>query len=282
MIEIVHPGALATIQDLGRYNLAHQAVSAGGAADPLSLMLGNRLVGNEPDAAGLEMTLRGATLRFDADATIALTGAPFESALALWQAHAIKAGQTLRIGSASVGIRCYLAAAGGVHGPANQPLRSGDRLVIGEPHQRRPRAIDPDWIPRFNHQPVRLRVTPGAQFDRFPDAVTQLSAHQYAVSSDSNRMGIRLEGQPLTSQGSTQLITEGVPLGAIQVPDSGQPIILFVDQQTTGGYAKIASVISRDLHKLGQLRPRDRVRFEFVTLEEARRLYREWHLELFD
>ena len=287
MIEVVNPGALSTVQNLGQFHEAHHAVSAGGAADPAALILGNRLVGNEPDAAALEMTMRGATLRFHLDTTIALTGAPFEAnldnqPLAHWQAHAVRAGQTLRLYSSSVGIRCYLAVAGGLRHPVNVALRATDRLSLGLP-QRWPRAVAPEWIPKLGEQPVRLRITPGAQIDRFWAATRGLlTLAEYEVSPDSNRRGIRLEGPKLQASDTSELITEGVSVGAIQVPASGQPIILFVDQQTTGGYAKIASVISRDLHLLGQLRPRDRVRFEFVTLEEAKRLYREWHHDLFD
>lgn len=287
MIEIVNPGALATLQNLGQYHEAHHAVSAGGAADPLSLILGNRIVGNDPDAAGIEMTMRGATLRFNVEATIALTGAPFEANLDIqpvpyWQAQAVKPGQQLRIYSSSLGIRCYLTVAGGLRGPVNVPLRATDRLSFGAT-QRWPRAVPPEWLPKLGEQPVLLRITPSTQIDRFWAATRGLlTLSEYEVSADSNRRGIRLEGPKLQAANHAELITEGVPLGAIQVPASGQPIILFVDQQTTGGYAKIATVISRDLHKLGQLRPRDRVRFEFVTLEEAKRLYREWHHDLFD
>ena len=287
MIEILNPGALATLQNLGQYQEAHHAVSAGGAADALSLILGNRLVGNAPDAVGIEMTMRGATLRFNVDATFALTGAPFEATLdgqpvPHWQGQAVRAGQQLRLYASPVGIRCYLTVAGGLRGPVNVPLRATDRIQIGAVRHE-PRALPPAWLPRFDEQPVLLRITPGAQIDRFWAATRGvLTLSEYEVTADSNRRGIRLEGPKLRAAESSELITEGVPLGAIQVPASGQPIILFVDQQTTGGYAKIANVILRDVHKLGQLRPRDRVRFEFVTLEEAKRLYREWHHDLFD
>jgi len=278
---------LTTIQDLGRFGWAHQGVSASGAADPLALRAGNLLVGNAENAAGMEMTLIGAEIAFEHDAVIALTGSDFGAGLPLWQPVAMRAGQTLHCRATESGARCYLCVRGGiaaskimgsasVHvmtGVGGRPLQKGDVLAIGSEAVRRPRSaarFPEPWQPRFT-----LRATEGPQADSFAG---QLFEAEYTVSEESNRMGLRLRGPTMPSP-SGQMITEGVALGAVQVPPDGQPIILFVEHQTTGGYPKPANVISADFWKLGQLRPRDQVRFESVTIERALELLRgqeEW------
>ena len=181
------------------------------------------------------------------------------------------------------GARCYLCVRGGIDVPpvlgsrsthlltgmgghCGRALRRGDVLPIGGEAIRRPRAgrVEPPAL-----APV-LRVTPGAQADWFPAGLEG----EYEVTEEADRMGLRLRG-PALPQPMREMITEGVPLGAVQVPPGGQPIILFVEHQTTGGYPKIANVISADLRAVGQLRPRDRVRFEQVTLDRALALLRE-------
>jgi antagonist of KipI len=278
---------LTTIQDLGRFGWAHQGVSASGAADPLALRAGNLLVGNAENAAALEMTLMGAEIAFEQDAVIALTGSDFGAGLPLWRPVEMRAGQILHCRATESGARCYLCVRGGiaaskimgsasVHvmtGVGGRPLRKGDVLAIASEAVRRPRSaarFPEQWQPRFT-----LRATEGPQADSFAG---QLFEAEYTVSEESNRMGLRLRGPAMPSP-SGQMITEGVALGAVQVPPDGQPIILFVEHQTTGGYPKPANVISADFWKLGQLRPRDTVRFESVTIERALELLRgqeEW------
>jgi antagonist of KipI len=274
---------LTTVQDLGRFGWAHEGVSASGAADPLALRAGNLLVGNAENAAALEMTLLGAEIAFDDDAVIALTGSDFGAGLPLWQPVEMHAGQTLHCRATESGARCYLCVRGGVAAPktmgsasvhvmtgvGGRPLRKGDELDIGSESVRRPRAparFPEHWQPRS-----ALRATPGPQADSFAG---QLFEGEYTVSEESNRMGLRLRGPAIPSPPG-QMITEGVALGAVQVPPDGQPIVLFVEHQTTGGYPKPANVISADFWKLGQLRPRDTVRFESVTMEQALELLRE-------
>jgi len=271
------------VQDLGRFGWAHFGISASGAADPLALRAGNLLVGNAENAPALEMTLTGGEFLFEGDAVVALTGSDFGAGLPMWTAVPIKSGQKLRCGPSTSGARGYVAVRGGldvpramgsasVHvmtGVGGKPLRRGDVLAIGSDSVRRPRAAARN-APRHTPQ-TSLRVTPGPQASWFEGS---LHDHAYTVSEESNRMGIRLKGLALTSP-SGHMITEGVPLGAIQVPPDGQPIILFVEHQTTGGYPKPANVISADFWKLGQLRPRDEVRFERVTMEGAVELLRE-------
>jgi antagonist of KipI len=293
VIHVQSPGLLTTVQDLGREGFGPLGVSASGAADPVSLRLGNRLVGNAEGAAALEMTLLGGTFLFPQGAIIALTGSDFGatldgSPLALWTSVEVKSGQTLRAGSTRSGARCYLCVQGGIivkpflgsasthllsglGGLQGRALRKGDVLGTGPAaasFQRK--SITPQAL-RYLSPRKGLRVTPGPQSDWFPESSQQLFFKSaYHVAEESNRMGLRLEGQHVAQRSSGEMITEGVSIGAVQITAGGLPIILFVEQQTTGGYAKIANVISADLHSLGQLRPRDEIRFEQVDWETAR------------
>jgi len=277
MIRVLAPGPLTTVQDLGRHGYAHLGVSASGAADALSLRAANRLVGNHENAPALEMTLAGGAFEFEPPAVVALTGAAFEADLAMWRAAEVRA---LRVGPSRDGARCYLAVRGGIDVPlvmgsasthvvtglGGRPLRKGDTLHVGGAVVSKPcRAAA---VPPARGGP--LRVTPGPQAGWFSDA---LYRHQYLVTEASDRMGLRLKGPPLEAH-EGHMLTEGVPLGAVQVPPDGQPIILFVEHQTTGGYPKIANLIGADLHAAGQLRPRDIVVFEAVDFERALELWR--------
>jgi antagonist of KipI len=297
-IQVQTPGLLTTVQDLGREGFGPLGVSPSGAADPISLRLGNRLVGNAEGSAGLEMTLLGGTFVFPQGAVIALTGSDFGATLDgapvdLWTSMETKAGQTLRVGSTRSGARCYLCVQGGIvvkpflgsasthllsglGGYEGRVLRKGDVLQIGPTTAPfRKNTVAPLALERLSPRKV-LRVTPGPQRDSFPEASLQrFYASAYRVAEESNRMGLRLEGRPIAQHSSGEMITEGVSLGAVQITAGGLPIILFVEQQTTGGYAKIANVISADLHSLGQLRPRDEIRFEQVDWETARFLLME-------
>ena len=280
-IRVLSPGMQTTVQDIGRFGWAQFGVSASGAADPLALRAANLLAGNAENAAALEMTLVGAALEFDEAATIAVTGSDFGAGVPLWTAVDVAAGQSLRFGPTRGGARMYLAVRGGlavprvmgsasthvVTGVGGRPLRAGDVLAIGNDVVRRARAGS---APPFATEGP-LRVTAGPQADRFGG---ELYAAPYTVSEESNRMGLRLRGAAIPSPAGGML-TEGVPLGAVQVPPDGQPIILFVEHQTTGGYPKPANVISADFWRLGQLRPRDTVTFQQVGMAQAVELLRE-------
>lgn len=285
------PGFLTTVQDLGRFGWAHYGISASGAADPFAFRAANLLVGNAENAPALEMTLTGGEFVFEQPATVAVAGSDFTSPVPLWQAVEIAAGAVLRFGPARTGARCYLAIRGGfdvplvmgsasVHvmtGVGGRPLRKGDVLAAGDAAVRRPR-------PAVRHAPAysgggELRVTPGPQAHLFGG---ELYAAEYTVSEESNRMGIRLRGEALPAPAGG-MISEGVALGAVQVPPDGQPIVLFVEHQTSGGYPKPANVVSADFRVLGQLRPRDHVTFRGITMESAELLLREqeqWLLRL--
>ena len=298
VIRVMEPGLFTTVQDLGREGFGPMGVSPSGAADAVSLRIGNRLVGNADGAAGLEMTLLGGTFEFPEGAVVALAGSDFGATLdgkpaELWATFETKPGQVLKLGPTRTGARCYLCVRGGIEvkaflgsasthvlsalgGHEGRALRKGDVLKLGAANGRaRKRRLSARGLQEMQPRRV-LRVTPGPQSDWFPEAAQRLFyAGRYVVAEESNRMGIRLKSEAVLDTPGGKMISEGVSLGAIQIPEGGQPIILFVEQQTTGGYPKIANVISADFHSLGQLRPRDEVRFERVDWETARSLLRE-------
>ena len=290
-IRVLKPGFFTTVQDLGRYGYAHLGISPAGAADRLSLRIANQLVGNAENAPGLEMTLLGAILKFAEDAVIAVTGAACECKLGshdvpVATAVEVSSGAVLSCGSMSSGARSYLAIQGGIDVPRimgsasthvsahfggvdGRRLQSDDVLQIGVRGGLRMQSLRPGALDLLQSGGP-LRVTRGAQQEWFgPESFATLFSSAYVVTEQSDRAGLRLNGGTLRPHEQSQLLTDGIPLGAIQVPHDGQPIILFVDQQTTGGYPKITNVIAADLHRVGQLRPRDEVRFAEVSIAEA-------------
>jgi antagonist of KipI len=289
------PGLFTTVQDLGREGFGPMGVSCSGAADRIALGLGNRLVGNPANTAALEMTLLGGTFLFSEDAVLALTGSDFGATLDhvpidLWTSFEARPGQALRLGPTRSGARGYLCVQGGIAvelflgsasthilsglgGFEGRALRKGDVLSIANAsHPYRRRTVAPDILLRLSPRKI-LRCTPGPQSDRFPESSQRIFYDNiFLVSEESNRMGLRLEGPSIPASSGVPVITEGVSLGAIQVPNGGSPIILFVEQQTTGGYPKIGNVISADMSSVGQLRPRDNIHFERVSFASARSL----------
>jgi biotin-dependent carboxylase-like uncharacterized protein len=271
-------GPLTTVQDLGRPGWAHLGVPHAGALDAPSAALVNRLVGNGPDAALLETTLGGATVRTTTAMTVAVAGAecevrvdgrsrPFAAALA------VNADQVVEVGPARSGVRSYLAVAGGVTvepvlgsrstdtlagiGPA--ALRDGDLLPVG-PASGVPSAAEAHLV-RRTAAPVVLRFRPGPRVDRFaPDACAVLGRAVYSVDARSNRVGLRLDGEPVPRD-AAEVPTEGIVLGAVQVPPSGLPLVFLADHPTTGGYPVLGTVALADLPACAQLRPGQQVRF---------------------
>jgi antagonist of KipI len=294
-IHVEAPGLFTTVQDLGRPGYGKLGVSASGAADPIALRLGNRLVGNPENTGALEMTLLGGTFAFSEDTIVAITGSDFAPTLdgapaPLWTSFHVAANQRLQIGSTQTGARCYLCIQGGIvvktflgsasthvlsslGGLNGRALRKGDILRIGPSLPNcSPMKIAPYVIEALAVR-KNLRVTDGPQRERFAGSSNELFfTSKYRVTEEANRMGLRLEGAAIATNSPEPMITEGVSLGAIQIPPGGQPIILFVEQQTTGGYPKIANIISADIASVGQLRPRDEVHFERVSIDQARRL----------
>ncbi len=298
IVEVLAPGALTTIQDLGRPGWAHIGVPRSGAADRPALRLANQLVGNLDGAAVLETTLAGPRLRFDGPAVVALTGAPVrarvrDGAVPMNAAFELAAGDELKVGNASSGLRTYIAIRGGVDvphvlgsaatdvltglGPAR--LARGDLLATGglTPATGGPamatggvtgggRAI---WPPAPQPPPsgelpnsVVLHVIVGPRSDWFTaDSIERLFHAPFTVDQASNRIGLRLQGPQLERSRADELLSEGLVPGAIQVPADGKPILLLVDHPTTGGYPVIAVVRSQDLPLAAQLRPGHEVRF---------------------
>jgi len=294
-LDIQFPGLFTTVQDLGRTGYGPLWVSASGAADSTALRVANILVGNREGSPALEMTLRGGQFLFPEGALVAFGGSDFSVAvegqpIALWTTNEVLCGQCLTCGGSRTGARCYLCVRGGVCVPmvlgsastdvlcgmggfGGRVLRRGDRLEIGPEPVLPPRSsLNPDLRHLLGGRQV-FRVTDGPQCEWFTPATADIFYNStYSVTSDANRMGIRLAGPQLSPKFSCELITEGVSLGSIQITGSGQPVILFVEQQTTGGYPKIANVIAADLPALGQLKPGDQIRFQRVDVREAREL----------
>lgn len=297
-LQILSPGFQTTIQDAGRFGFAHLGVSPGGAADMLAFRLGNLLAHNSENAAALEMTLVGGAFLFECESFIALTGAECDAALdevaiPCRSSLRVKAGQTLRCGAMKNGARTYLCIHRGISiapvmnsaathlqtrigGMQGRALKKGDALALSPLPQSAPlqsRRL-PSATQNYLLEKNLLRVTPGPQANFFPpSAFALLTSTPYLVTESSNRVGLRLRGAALARQDQREMITEGISCGAVQAPADGQPIILFVEHPTTGGYPKIAHVIAADLPRVGQLRPRDEARFQLVSAEEARGLY---------
>ena len=292
-LEVLRAGLQSTVQDQGRFGYAHLGVSASGAADNFSLIIGNILVGNPKHYAGIEMTIIGDKYRFKSDSYIALTGSEFEAELdnnsiPFWKRLLIKKGQILDIRSTKNGARCYLCVAGGINikdvmGAKTTHLTSG----IGGLHGRILKKLDElDFgllddsikpIQNLNDSITTdtkiIKVTKGVQWSWFDkNQKNKLFQHQYQVEELSNRMGLRLFGNAIKTNRENEITTAGISLGSIQIPGGGQPIISFVEHQTTGGYPIIANVISADIRKVGQLKAGDCFQFELISLGSAEKL----------
>lgn len=292
MIEIITPGILTTVQDFGRVGVMKNGFTQNGAMDRYSMTVANRLCGNCDSAPVLEMTVLGVTARFTQDTVICVSGADFgakinDKPIKRNKAYKINNGDILSMGAAKSGMRAYLAVAGGIVGEYvfgsastnlkfafgghfGKKLQSGDVLSIGT--GAFPLGEIDKWeISESEYsKDAQLRVVLGPQNEMFTDEDIRLFLSQeYEVTAQSDRMGIRLSGEPLKSKNGMDIISDGIVFGSVQVPNSGEPIILMADHQTTGGYAKIATVISVDLPRASQLSVGNTVRFKSVTVEEA-------------
>lgn len=279
VIEVLDPGLFSIIEDLGRTGLVDVGVGRSGAADLDSFRLVNRLVGNAESAATIEFIMGDVKFRFHRPATIALAGAPAEVSVgprggAFNTPMMARSGDVLRIGRPTIGLRSYLAIRGGIGVPPVLGSRSWDTLAeIGPPPLRRgdtlPVADDAAGYPNVDVAAVgplptqpSLRVLAGPRADWFDEsALDQLFQRPYAVSSHSNRIGIRLEGALLSTAVKGELPPEGLVPGALQVPPSGQPVLFLADHPMTGGYPVIGVVATPDIPLAAQLRPGDTVRF---------------------
>jgi biotin-dependent carboxylase-like uncharacterized protein len=278
-LTVLDPGPLTTVQDLGRRGFAHLGVPRSGAVDQEAARYANRLVGNADEAAVLETTFGGITLRVTGPTTVAVTGAPASVTVdgrprSFAEPVPLTAGQTLVVGVALSGLRSYVAFSGGVDAPRVLGSRSTDTLSgLGPPHLAAgthlpvgratgsAHGVDVPLVLRHPDR-VRLRVVPGPRLDWFEeDALDRLFSSAYTVSTDSNRVGVRLQGHALPRRKARELPSEGLVLGAIQVPASGRPLVFLNDHPTTGGYPVVGVVAPGDLGICAQLRPGTEVRF---------------------
>ena len=299
-LEILEPGLLTTVQDLGRYGYQRYGVPVSGAMDGFALRAANLLVGDDVGAAGLEMTVLGPKIRFLTETWIAVTGADLTAnldgePLPRWQTLPVSKGSVLSFHGARDGVRSYLAVAGGLDVPEvmgsrstylpgafggleGRALKAGDALLTSalapgaEMVERR--------LPRGAKQPAYgrehdIRVVLGPQDGAFtPGGVSTFLNSSYSVSIHSDRMGYQLEGPAVEHLSGADIVSDGTPLGAVQVPGDGRPIILLADRGTTGGYAKIATVIAADMSEMAQTMPGDTLAFRAISIDEARALLR--------
>jgi len=307
---LIRAGFLTSVQDLGRAGFRQFGVTTSGALDSFALRVANLLVGNDEGAAGLEIILGGLQLRFEDERIVAWCGGEFDVRIgsqALLAGHVahLQAGDELKFGRAQIGCRCWLAISGGIDVPVvlgsrstdlranfggleGRALRDGDQLSLGEFRQSETAAVAKisswtaphDWASPATRHPS-LRFVRGVDWNRLNDVTIQrFTQHQFTVSPDSDRMGVRFDGPELKREDETDLISEAVAPGTIQVPPSGKPILLLGDCQTIGGYPKIAHVITVDLGIAAQLRAGDGVRFFEVSLQDADRLLMERQRDL--
>jgi len=298
--EVLESGILTTIQDLGRYGFSQFGVPPSGALDIFSLRVSNLLVGNEEEA-GLEITLMGLRIRALKEVVIAITGGALSPTLngepvEMWRTHLLVQDDVIAFKKVSAGCRAYLSAGGGFVVPKimgssstylsgkfggleGRSLRRGDILYTSNSSSSFDKLglrFPSDWIPSLEKE-VLLRVIPGPQDHHFTERGFQtLTSSSYEVTPQCDRMGIRLEGPRIERRPDAEesIISEGLISGAIQVPGDGKPIIILTEL-VTGGYTKIATIISTDLPRVAQLKPGDRVKFKRISIEEAHHLLKE-------
>lgn len=297
-MEILNPGVLTSVQDAGRFGRQRFGMSPAGAMDSYSMTLANILVGNPRNTGVLECTLAGPTIRFDANCIAAVTGADMAPTLngkpvAMGEALEVPAGSTLKLGAAKNGCRTYIAVAGeldlpkidgsqstllrsGIGGYEGRKLKAGDVIGICPPiSDVRNIPIRKLFEPQHFVDEVTVRVILGPQEDRFTEAGLKTFLSQtYTVSAKSDRMASRLEGAKVEHITDANIISDGIPMGAVQVPGSGEPMIMMSEHQGSGGYTKIANVISVDIPLVAQCGPGKRIRFRAVSVQEAQALYR--------
>lgn len=292
-ITVLNPGLLTTVQDMGRIGYQQFGVSVSGVMDPRATSIANILVGNHEGEAVLECTMLGPQLRFDAANCIAITGGDLGPTLdgkpiPNYCTVSVEAGQVLRFTGPKTGCRAFIAFAGGLDIPVvmgsrstymkakiggleGRKLAKDDVIAFRAPKTQlknmKDRNLYPEFVPRDVYT---VRVVMGPQDDAFTDAgVKTFLSETYTVTPEFDRMGCRLEGAVVEHKESGDIISDGIAFGAIQVPSAGKPIIMLADRQTTGGYTKIANVITADFRIIGQLKAGDKVRFEKVSIAHA-------------
>ena len=297
-VRVISPGLLTTVQDLGRTGFLQYGVPEAGAMDRLSLMLANLLAGNALGDAALEITMSGPVLEFLNPTAFSITGADISPKLngvsikGYRRVYAAK-GDILEFGRLISGARAYVAFHGGLDVPLvmksrstylrgwfggveGRSLRSGDELTVRAETLSYfgVREIPEDLIPKYKDG-YTARVIMGPEERRFTEAaIENFLKSTYSVTNQWDRMGIRLKGAPIEHREGADILSAGITLGTIQVPSSGDPIVLLADRQTTGGYTRIANIVSVDIPYVAQLKPGDSLSFEEISIEEAQDLVR--------
>lgn len=297
-LKITSAGLLTTIQDIGRFSLAAKGFSQSGAMDKDALIIANKLVCNNDSEGALEMTLMGISGVFTEDAVIAVTGADMNwtlngKDLPRYKAVEVKKRDEIKSTASKNGMRGYLAVAGGfdietvlgsystnlkcsIGGYMGRKIQKDDELPFRfERTQLLGKYKGHCDIPEFPNDNAEIRVVLGPQDDYFSaKGISTFLNSEYTITMESDRMGIRLDGEAIESLNGVDIISDGIALGSVQIPSSGKPIIMMADRQTTGGYAKIATVISTDIPLLAQCKPNTKIRFKEVSVEESRRIFK--------
>jgi antagonist of KipI len=305
VFRVVKPGFFSSVQDLGRFGFQRFGVPVSGAMDKHAFVCANVLVGNTTNDACLEVTLIGPELESLNPVQVAVAGADFAvlvngEVAPMWETLNVKKGDTITFcGSAESGCRAYLAVRGGIDVPVvlksrstyvrggfggyeGHGLRVDDVLQAFAPPRplKEKRALPAELVPKYESE-FTVDVVLGPQEDMFTvEGDETFLSQAYTVTTESDRMGYRLDGAVVGHRGAAEIITDALIPGAVQVPGSGKPIVLMMDAQTTGGYPKIATVTTPDVSRLGQAKPDDKIRFRKVSLTEARARYLQFHASL--
>lgn len=297
-IEILQSGLYTSVQDFGRIGYQDAGFSVCGAMDKKSLAIGNLLVDNKEDEAGLEITLIGPKIKFTEENFIAITGGDLNPKIngenvSMYKAIFVKKDDILSFENAQTGARAYIAFCGGLKidkvmgskstnvkcslgGYKGRTLKEGDFIKFSSPKVYLENYLSRKLDFKLEEEEVVLRVILGPQDDAFTQkGICTFLNEKYEVTKEFDRMGCRLDGPIIEHETSADIISDGIVLGSIQVPSHGKPIIMLSDRQTTGGYTKIATVISVDIGKLAQRKTGDKIRFEEISLEKAQQLYRD-------
>lgn len=299
VFQVEKPGLLTTVQDIGRYGYQQYGIVVSGAMDNFAQRLGNLLVGNEPTSATLEVTMMGPKLKVLEDVVIAITGANLsatidDQAIVAWKSLFVKKGQILSFGKPEQGVRAYIAVAGGLEGELvlgskatylkakmggifGREVQKGDVLYCGQmtgsSEKLCGRIVSRQLLLNY-YQTTPFRVVLGPDQQSFTEAgIRTFFSESFEITREIDRMGCRLSGPVIKHQENADIISDAITFGTIQVPASGQPIILLADRQTSGGYARIGTIITVDLPRLVQQMPGTKIRFEQISIEKAQQLY---------
>ncbi|MBC2397718.1 biotin-dependent carboxylase-like uncharacterized protein [Clostridium tetanomorphum] len=307
-IKVINAGFLTTVQDKGRIGYQEFGMPVAGAMDEFSLRLGNILLKNDEYEAALEVTMLGPELKFNIDTVVSITGADIQPKInnievQMWRTIKINKGDRLSFGKCKNGLRCYIcflggidvpdimrskstyikAKIGGVHGRA---LKVGDEidLINKKTYYKEVlnRKIKDSYIPNYTGN-YNINIVLGPQEESFTkEGLNTLTSSTYEVTNQCDRMGYRLTGEKIEHKEGADIISDGIALGSIQVPGHGMPIVMMADRQTTGGYAKIATVISSDISLLAQAKPGDKIKFIKLSIKEAHSILREYEEKIID